>query len=86
MGADSYYKHQHPTGVNWAFSKQKKMLFLVGRESQQHVTKLSRCPKRPISWTDRMRAFKDKKKHVYKFIKVGQYNMDIPSVDDYILF
>ena len=27
------------------------MQFLVGREGQRPVTKLSRCPKRPISWT-----------------------------------
>ena len=27
------------------------MQFLVGREGQRTVAKLSQCPKRPISWT-----------------------------------
>ena len=36
FGADSYYKHQEmfPTGFNWAFSKNRKMRFLVGHEGQ----------------------------------------------------
>ena len=38
----------------------RKMKFLVGHEGQQPVTKLSQCPKRPVSWT---RHMEDRQRH-----------------------
>ena len=40
------------------FFPNRKMQFLVWREGQRPITKLSRCPKRPISWTSNLSAFR----------------------------
>ena len=60
-GSDLSWNYQKKAVLGWTWRAAtfheiiRKGQFLVGHEGQQPVTKLSRCPERPISWT---RTFK----------------------------